>query len=323
MSSHRQERTDRQIRAVRLNDYGGPEALHCETVGEPVPGAGEILVRVAGAAVNPVDIKSRRGDFRDFMPLTFPAQLGGDVSGVVEAVGPAVNEFVPGDRVMGMIDASAGGAYAEKIAAPAAAFVKVPEELDLVDAAALPMAVQTGTQLVELGIRPKPGDRVLVTGAAGSVARAAIHAALDAGAKVIAGARAHSLAALQALPVEAVVDLADPAAVEAAGPYDAIADTVGGETAARAARLVRPGGVVASVVVPPPEVPEGQGVTVVPVWVAFNPAQMTHYAAQMVAGRYTMPVAAHIPLADAPRAHALMEKGGVGGKIILVPDGQE
>jgi NADPH2:quinone reductase len=98
-------------------------------VPEPIPGPGEILIKVAAAAVNPVDAKLRNGSFDMFMPLEFPAQLGGDVSGTVEAVGEGVTALKVGDRVMGMINPMKNGAYAEKIVAPAAAFVTVPDGL--------------------------------------------------------------------------------------------------------------------------------------------------------------------------------------------------
>lgn len=316
----RQTDPERTIRAVRVHEYGGPDVLKLEIVPQPVPGPGEVLIRVAGAAVNPVDVKGRAGAFGEFLPLHFPAQLGGDVSGVVEAVGPDVTELAVGDRVMGMIDPFNNGAYAEKIIAYAAGLVRVPEAIDLADAAAIPMAALTGSQIIETGLRPKLGDRVLVTGAAGSVGRAAVYAAAASGARVFAGVRHGSEDGIHDLPIAGIVDINDLASVEALAPFDGIADTVGGLTAERLARYAKAGAIMASVVSPPPVPDDDYEVTVVPVLVAFDATRLKAFADEVAAGRQQVLVAARFALADAPRAHALMEAGSLRGKVILNPE---
>jgi len=194
---------------------------------------------------------------------------------------------------------------------------RVPEGVDLAMAAAIPTGVGTGLQLVERGLRPKPGDRVLVTGAAGSVGRAAVYAAADAGALVVAGVRGG--VALEGLPVAATVDLSDLTAVAAAGPFDGIADTVGGRLAEKLCQFVRPGGVLASVLLPPPVAPEDSQVTVVPIIVEFDEPRLTRFAEGVAQGKYLVPVARKLPLAEAAEAHRQFDLGGVGGKILLVP----
>jgi NADPH:quinone reductase-like Zn-dependent oxidoreductase len=310
---------DRTIKAARVNAYGGPDQFSYDIVPEPVPSPGEILVKVAAAAINPVDVKLRAGHLSLFMPLEFPAQLGGDVSGTVEAVGEGVAAFVAGDRVAGMINPMRNGAYAEKIAAPAAAFVKLPDGLDLVNAAALPMGALTGIQLIELGVKAQPAQRILVTGAAGSVGRAAIYTAAALGAQVFAGVRGASLGALAGLPVSGIVDLADPDEVAAAGPFDAIADTVGGRLAERLCKHVRPGGILASVVSPPPLPPVQSTVTAAPVWVTFDGPRFSRFLEDFTRYGWALPVSHRLALSEAAKGHALMEAGGVGGKILLVP----
>ena len=309
----------RTIKAARIAAYGGPDAFSIDTVPEPIPGPGEVLIKVAAAAVNPVDVKLRKGSFAMFMRLQFPAQLGGDVSGTVEALGEGVTAFKAGDRVMGMINPMQDGAYAEKIVAPAAAFVAVPDGLDLVDAGALPMGALTGIQLIELGTKAKPGQRILVTGANGSVGRAAVYTAAQAGALVVAGVRGHAKGALAGLPIADVVDIGDAEEVAAAGPYDAIADTVGDRLAERLTKYVRSGGVLASVVSPPPLPPADSPVTSAPVWVSFDGPRLTRFVEDYIRNGWSMPVAHRFKLADVAKAHAEMEAGGVGGKILLVP----
>ncbi len=236
-----------------LTGYGDPAQFRIGQEPIRAPGPGEVRIRVAGAAVNPVDIKARTGVLHAFVPLAFPARLGGDVAGIVEAVGEDVTQFAVGDRVAGMLNPFAEGAYASHTIAPQDALAKVPEALDLTTAAAAPTGVMTGTQLVEQGLRPKAGDRVLVTGAGGSTGRAAVMAALDAGAVVFAGLRGSNNAAVADLPVAGIIDLVDETALAAAGPFDGVADTVGGEVAERMFAHVKPDGTVASIAVPPPQ----------------------------------------------------------------------
>ncbi|MDB5393754.1 MAG: hypothetical protein JWM91_1260 [Rhodospirillales bacterium] len=309
----------RMIMAARLTGYGGPDKFSYDSVPEPMPGPGEVLVKVAAAAINPVDAKLRNGSLSLFMPLEFPAQLGGDVSGTVEAVGEGVTSLKAGDRVAGMINPMKNGAYAEKIVAPAAAFVTIPGGLDLVDAAALPMGALTGIQLIELGTQAKRGQRILVTGAAGSVGRAAIYTAAAMGVEVFAGVRGTAVGSLAGLPVSGIIDLGKEDEIAAAGPFDAIADTVGGRLAERLTKHVRPGGVLASVVSPVPLPPVDAPVSSAPVWVGFDGPRLTQFLEDFVRNGWRMPVAHRLKLAGAAKGHALMDAGGVGGKILLVP----
>lgn len=307
------------MRTAQIHGYGGPEQFLIEQVAEPQPGPGEIRVRISAAAINPVDIKSRRGVLKDWMPLTFPARLGGDVAGVVDAIGEGVTQFRIGDRVMGMVNPMSNGAYAEKIVFHAAAFARVPATLDLVEAAALPTGVLTGTQLVEQAIQPRLGSIGLVTGAGGSSGRAAVLAALDAGTVVYAGVRASSRDAVSDLPVAGVIDLSDEAALRAAGPFDFVADTVGGEAAEKLFAHVTPQGVVASTAFPPPNPPPGSTQRFVSLIVSFDRARLEKFARDLSEKKRVMPVAHRFPLSEVSKAHALMEQGGVGGKIVLIP----
>jgi NADPH:quinone reductase-like Zn-dependent oxidoreductase len=307
------------MQAALIHDYGGAEQFRVETTAEPVPGPGQIRVKVAGAAVNPVDLKARSGVMKHYMRLEFPARLGGDVAGTVDAVGPGVTDFKVGDRVMGMINPFADGAYAEKVAFYASSFAHVPDGLDLVAAAAIPTGVMTGLQLVEKAILPRAGEKGLVTGAGGSTGRAAVMAALGAGAIVYAGVRGSSRDNVADLPVAGVIDLADDASLAAAGPFDFMADTVGGATAERLFKFVKPYGRVASVAMPPPSPPPNSTQRFSSLIVSFDRARLERFAWEAASGRYTMPVAHTLPLAKVAVAHGLMEQGGVGGKIVLIP----
>jgi NADPH2:quinone reductase len=264
-------------------------------------------------------VKARRGYLNDWMPLVFPARLGGDVAGTVDAVGAGVTGFQVGDRVMGMINPMANGAYAEKVVFYAAAFAKIPEGMDLIAAAALPTGVMTGVQMIEKGIIPRAGSKGLVTGAGGSTGRAAVLAALDAGAIVYAGVRGSSRDAVADLPVAGIIDLSDEAALAAAGPFDFMADTVGGAVAEGLFKHLTPHGIVCSIAVPPPNPPPGSTQRFSSLIVSFDRPRLERFARGIVAGGHGMTVAHTLPLSKVAVAHGLMEQGGVGGKIVLVP----
>jgi NADPH2:quinone reductase len=305
------------MKSIRLHSYGDPDQLRYEDSPDPKPGPGELLVKVAAAGVNPVDFKLRQGVFKDWMPLTFPAVLGGDFAGTVVAVGPGVNPSRIGERTMGMVKSDGGGCYAELMIVDQAAAVPVPDGLDLLEAAALPITVLTGCQLAEEGVQIRDGERILVTGAAGGVGRAAVSAAAARGAKVVAGVR--KLPVTSIAGASATLLLSDQAALKAAGPFDAVADTVGGQSAEALFAHLKAGGRFASVVFPQPVAPAGTDRTVIPVIVKPDNARLRRFANDMVAGRAKLPAVERYPLRRAADAHRRLEAGGVDGKVVLVP----
>jgi NADPH:quinone reductase-like Zn-dependent oxidoreductase len=163
-----------EVKAVRLYEYGGPENLKYEDdAPEPTLSADSVLVESSATSVNPIDWKIRSGARQKDFPLNLPAILGKDVSGVVRAVGRNIRTFKPGDRVLAMADAT----YAELVAVEGSILTHLPEGLNLVDSAAIPLIALTGDQLVRLAARAQSGQTLLVSGALGSVGRAAVHAA--------------------------------------------------------------------------------------------------------------------------------------------------
>jgi NADPH:quinone reductase-like Zn-dependent oxidoreductase len=162
------------MRAVVLHEYGGPEKLKFEdNVPEPYVSGGTVLITPAAASVNPIDWKVRSEARQKDVPLSFPAILGRDVSGVVRGVGPNVKHFKAGDRVLALSRAT----YAEFVAVDDSDVTHLPDGVDLADAAAIPLISLTGDQLVRLATNVKKGQVVLITGALGSVGRAAVHSA--------------------------------------------------------------------------------------------------------------------------------------------------
>ena len=231
------------MKAVVVHQYGGPEVLKFEDYPDPVPGTGEVLVRVAASSVNPIDYKRRAGLTQDFYPMQFPGLIGVDLAGTVVKIGPGVEGFSAGDEVFAMAD----NTYAELCVVKAAALAKVPKGLDLIQAAALPLVTVTGNQLMAAtGI--KAGQTVLVVGAAGNVGRSAVFTAKQRGATVIAGVLKKQMDEAKTLGADRAVATDDDNSMASLPLLDAVADAVGGRTAEKLIAKVKPGGAFASVI---------------------------------------------------------------------------
>jgi NADPH:quinone reductase-like Zn-dependent oxidoreductase len=303
------------MKAVRLYEYGGPENLKFEVdVPEPTLRADFVLVETAAAGVNPIDWKIRSGARQKDFPLTLPAILGKDVSGLARAAGSNTRTFKPGDRVLALAEAT----YAGFVVVAGSVLTHLPDGLDLVDAAAIPLVVLTGDQLVKLAARAQYGQTILVSGALGSVGRAAVHSAKKLGAHVIAGVRARQLPEARALGVSDTVAIDDDAAIAQLALVDGVADTVGGETAAKLFSKVKGGGNFGYASV----LPDGVSATnptvkVTRVFARPDASKVREFADDIRDGNFVLPISRRLPLHDAGQAHALAQQGGAG-KIILV-----
>jgi NADPH:quinone reductase-like Zn-dependent oxidoreductase len=301
------------LKAIVVHEYGGPEVLKFEEYPDPVAGRGEVLVRVAAASVNPIDYKRRAGLTKDFYPIQFPGLIGVDMSGTVENIGPGVEAFIAGDRVFAMAD----NTYAELCVVKADVLADIPEGLDLMEAAALPLVTTTGNQLLAAtGI--KAGETVLVVGAAGNVGRSAVFTAKARGATVIAGVLKRQIDDAKGVGADQFVATDDDSAIANLPPLDAVADTVGGKTAEKLIAKVKPGGVFASVVGAPQNAAKYPSIKVAPVFSHFDRETLEFMAEAVRDGKLVIPIGEKMPLREAAEAQAAAEKGGVG-KILLVP----
>jgi len=300
------------MKAVVVHQYGGPQVLKFEEYPDPVPGPGEVLVRVAASSVNPIDYKRRAGLTKDFYPLKFPGLIGVDLSGTVAKIGPGVEDFSVGDQVFAMADDT----YAELCAVKAAILAKVPKGLDLIQAAALPLVTTTGNQLL-LATGVKAGQTVLIVGAAGNVGRSAVFTAKAGAATVVAGVLKRQIDDAKTVGADQVVATDDDAAIASLPPLDAVADTVGGRTAEKLIAKIKPGGVYASVVELPQNAAKYPSVKVVHVFSKFDRKTLEFMAEAVRDGKLVIPISLRLPLSEAAEAQAKAEKGGVG-KILLV-----
>ncbi|MCX4781721.1 NADP-dependent oxidoreductase [Streptomyces sp. NBC_01264] len=306
--------------AVSQDRLGGPEVLRVIETPRPSPGFGEVLVRVLAAGINPIDGKTREsGAFLGEPPFI----LGWDVSGVVEAVGPGVRLFAPGDEVYGMpLFPAQAGAYAQYVAAPARHFAPKPDGLTHVEAAALPLAALTARQaLVDVGSVGK-GDRVVVHGAAGGVGHLAVQLAVALGAHVIATARPAQHAAVRGLGAAEVIDFGGGDVHTRIRDADFVLDPHGGAEAFRALGTLKDCGVLVSLSSPEDDAVVAsaaeRGIRAGFMLVQPDPVGLHHIAALAASGALRPVVAATFPLGDVARAHRFAEAGGVLGKTVLV-----
>jgi NADPH:quinone reductase-like Zn-dependent oxidoreductase len=252
--------------------------------------------------------------------LSFPAILGRDVSGVVRSVGANVKHFKPGDRVLALSNAT----YAELVAVNDSDVTHLPDGVDLADAAAIPLIALTGDQLVRLATNVQKGQVVLITGALGSVGRAAVHTAKKIGAQVIAGVRAKELDEARSLGVSGVLAIDDDEAIEKFRLVDAIADTVGGDVATKLIVKIKQGGSFGyTAVLPESAAALNPAVKIARVLAQPDPSKVREFCDDEHDGKFVLPIGRRIALHDAAEAHVLGEKGGIGKILLLMPDSSD
>jgi NADPH:quinone reductase-like Zn-dependent oxidoreductase len=314
--------TQNTMRAISQDVLGGPEVLKEVQTERPVPKPNEVLVRVRAAGVNPTDWKHRAtGGFLGEPPFV----LGWDVSGVVEAVGIGVVAFAPGDEVFGMLPYPYGhGSHAEYVIAPVRALARKPAGADHTQAGALPLVSLTAWQALTEHADLRPGQRVLIHAAAGGVGHVAVQIAKARGAYVIGTASAGKHEFLRGIGADETIDYRETDFTEAVKDADVVLDTIGGDNALRSLRVLRPGGVLVSIL------PGGSddlyedagrlGVRALRMLVDADRSGMEAIAELVGAGKLRATIAGTFPLAEAAEAHALGDTGRTTGKLVLLND---
>ncbi|MFF8770524.1 alcohol dehydrogenase catalytic domain-containing protein [Kitasatospora sp. NPDC015120] len=312
------------MRAVVVRRFGGPEVLELAEVAVPEPGPGQVRVRVAAAAVNPVDAVTRSGVLTEagLMAPRETVGIGWDVAGTVERLGPGVTGFAVGDEVIGLRDRLDVplGSYADALVLDATALAPAPPGVTAVEAATLPLNGLTALQALDLLDLPA-GATLLVTGAAGAVGGFAVQLAARRGLRVVALAGEQDAAPLRELGAEWHVprDAPDPAAEVRAlvpGGVDGALDAaLLGVTALGAVR--NRGSFVA---VAAGAAPLGlRGIRVAHVWVTADGAALAGLAALAARRELALRVADTLPLERAAAAHRRLVRGGLRGRLVLVP----
>ena len=316
------------MRVVQFSDFGGPEVLDIETVPDPEPGPGEVLVRVRATSVNPVDIQLRRGNYPE--EVKFPARIGVDVAGVIEKVGPGASRFAVGDEVFYVPRLLENeGSYADLHVEREAIVARKPSSLTFAEAAALPLAAGTAWECLIERARLQAGQRVLVHGGSGGVGIYALQIASGAGAHVTATCRSQSFDMVRSLGANACFDYREPdlygrLARDPTERFDVILDTVGGKTIENSLSLLKPFGQVVSIVdqSTPQNLISGWAVngSIHFVFTTQNAARLDRLRDFVDSGRLKPVIEKEYALDEVVEAHRLIERGHRSGKIVLIAE---
>jgi NADPH:quinone reductase-like Zn-dependent oxidoreductase len=309
------------MKAVRYHSYGDSSVLVYEDAGRPVAGAGQVVVKVAGAAFNPLDVAIRGGFVQQVFPVAFPHIPNFDVAGVVTEAGEGVSGWSAGDAVVAFLPITAPGAAAEYAAVPAGALAAAPRAVELADAAALPSAGLTAWQSLFEHAGLKAGHAILINGAGGAVGGYAVQLARQAGATVTATASARSAGRLRSYGADRIIDYtAAPLPQAVAGQqFDVVLNLVrtSPEETAALAGLAADGGAFVSTTFPDLD-DAGRGVRVVSVYSRSDAAQLAGLVARVDAGDLKIDVAQRRPLTDLAAIHDEAVAGRLPGKTILI-----
>lgn len=309
------------MKTIRFHEVGGPEVLQYEEIDQPIPGAGQVRLRVAASAFNAADNGMRAGFLP--IPVVFPHVPGYDVSGTIDALGDGVDGFAVGDAVIAFLPMATDGGAAEYVIAPADALVAAPTSVPLADAAALPSVALTARQALFDDGGLEAGQRVLIVGAGGVVGKHAIALAKRAGAYVIATASPRSADAVRAAGADEIIDHTETDVLDVVTEQvDLLLNLAPIEPDEFTAlvRLVRDGGVVVSTTAWMPAPGDAdRAVRSVVVFVRSDAEKLAELVSLVDSGVLTLEVTRRIPLKELPTLHAEAVEGPISGKVIVIP----
>lgn len=301
------------MKAIVIDEYGGNDVVRYTHVATPQPGAGEVLVRIEAAGVNPIDWKIRNGAGQR-MGMVLPIHLGGEISGTVEQLGEGVGDFAQGDAVYGII---ASGGFAEYAVARAADLTRKPANLDFIHAAAIPLGGLTAWQAMFDIAGLNSGQRLLITNGSGGVGSLAVQLAKARGAHVTAMASSRNEAYVRGLGADEFIDYTAQPFEQVASDMDVVFDTVGGDTFERSFQTLGKGGFLVTSVAFPTDQAQRYGVRVGRVQCKPDAAQLALMRELVEDGKLVPHVAEVLPLAEIRQALELSENGHTRGKIVL------
>lgn len=304
------------MKAVLIYKYGGTEVLKFGDAPIPVINPDDVLIKVFATSVNPIDWKVREGHSKG--TRVFPVILGWDVSGVIEKVGADVHDYKVGDEVFARPDVSRNGTYAEYVAVRAKEISFKPKTIDHLESAAIPLAGLTAWQgLFDHG-KLQAGQKVLIHGAAGGVGTLAVQLAKWKGAYVIGTASEKNIAFLKELGADEVIDYHKEKFEETLKNIDVVFDTIGGETQIKSLQVLKPGGILVSIVgIKDMEALKVKGIQGVQYMAQSVPENLKQLAVLIDSGKLKPVIAQVLPLKEIVKAHQLSERGHTRGKIVL------
>lgn len=314
------------MKAAQISGYGGNEVIKVNNAPKPSPAPGQVLVEAYAAGVNPVDWKIREGYLQQMAPLKFPATLGGDFSGKVIETGQGVSEFKKGDDIYGtaIVLAGGSGSFAEFITANSAAIYAKPKGTSYVEAAALPLVGVSATQALMEHIRLSKGQKILIHGGAGGIGLIAIQLAKHLGTHVAATADTDDIKFVKDFGADEVIDYKTQRFEDVLSGYDAVFDTVGGETYTRSFKVLKKSGIIVSMLEQPnQELMKQYGVTAISQFTQINTERLKKLAELVEKGAVKVHVDKTFPLEKAAEALEHLQKGHPRGKVVVAIKGGE
>ncbi len=309
------------MKAVKYSNYGGIDVLKVVTdADKPVIHDGQVLVEVEAASINPVDFKVRLGYMKDFVPLKFPATIGGDFSGIVKEIPGNDSGFKVGDKVYGQAVVLNGGSgsFAEFAAANIANIAHMPTTVDFLKAAALPLAGASAIQAIEDAIKLKNGQKILIHGGAGGIGSIAIQLAKSIGAKVATTVSEKDVSFVKELGADIVIDYHKQRFDEDLKDFDAVLDLVGGDATEKSIKVLRKGGVLVSLAGRPDEaLAKKSGVTAMGQMTVTDTKHLDRLAALVDKGAIRIHVDKVFTIDRALEAFTYAESSHPRGKVVL------
>ena len=305
------------MKAAIIKEFGGPEVIQVSQINQPIPGAGEVLVKVNAAGVGPWDAFVRAG--MSAIPQPLPLTPGSDISGTIEAVGPGVENFKVGDTVYGVTNDQFTGGYAEYAVAKATMLDQKPAKLSDLEAASVPVIAVTAWQVLHQYGNAVAGQTILIHGAAGNVGAYTVQLAKRAGLYVIATATGKDIDYVQELGADQVIDYKVTQFDSVVQNVDIVLDTISGDVLERSAKVVKPGGIIVSIAAPVAEDFEAtHGVKAVFFLAEVNFERLHTITELLTAGKLTTQVGSTLMLDDAAVAHEMLAGAPhERGKIVL------
>jgi NADPH:quinone reductase-like Zn-dependent oxidoreductase len=311
----------RSMKAAQIDNYGGSEVVKInDNAPKPTVSQGQLLIKVYAAGVNPVDWKIREGYMRQMAPLKFPATLGGDFSGVVVEVGEGISVFKKGDEVYGQASIIRGGSgsFAEFASADANTTARKPKNASHVEAAALPLTGVSAWQALVDHIGLSRGEKILIHGGAGGIGSIAIQLAKHLGAYVATTVSAKDIQYVKELGADEAIDYKNQSFEDLVHDYDAVYDTVGGETYVRSFKVLKKGGIIVSMLEQPrADLMEQYGVNAIGLFTQVNSERLSKLAELVEKNAIKVHVEKTFPLERAGEALAYLQKGHPRGKVVL------
>ena len=309
------------MKALQIKQYGGKDVLELNpNATKPVAGKGQVLVEAHAASINPIDWKVRGGYMKEIVPLTMPATLGGDVAGMVVGIGESVSGLNVGDRVYGYPSLLAGGSgsFAEFVAAPVSTVASAPQKVNSVEAAALPLVGASAVQALEQHVKLRQGQKILIHGGAGGIGSIAIQVAKSIGVYVATTAGADELDYVQSLGADQVIDYKKDSFEQQLKDFDAVFDTVGGDTTNKSFKVLKKGGTLVSMLGrPDAALAKRHEVTAIGQFTKVTTDVLRRVAQLVDGGKVKIRVAQVFPIEKSQEAFQLVEEGRSRGKVVF------